>query len=283
MARKQHGGVAPTALAGLSAQDTTITASENDNITIDPRGTGIFEIKGNQQINDSGDLRFADSDSSNYVAFKAASTVASNVTWTLPNADSAVSGYALVSDGAGILSFAPAGATITSDTSSNTDFLLYFADTTTGALVAAKQDSGLTYNPSTGLLTMGATRSDSIGVGTAASATTGEIRATNSITSFYSSDERLKENIKNISGALDKISQINGVEYDWTDDYISQKGGEDGYFVRKHDVGLIAQEVEKVLPEIVAENSEGYKAIKYERVVALLVEAVKELNMKVKG
>jgi hypothetical protein len=65
----------------------------------------------------------------------------------------------LVTDGAGTLSFADAsggGATVSSDTSTNTNFLLYFASTTTGELTAVKQDSGLTYNPSTGLLTSAA-------------------------------------------------------------------------------------------------------------------------------
>jgi hypothetical protein len=65
----------------------------------------------------------------------------------------------LVTDGAGTLSFADAsggGATVSSDTSTNTNFLLYFASTTTGDLTAVKQDSGLTYNPSTGLLTSAA-------------------------------------------------------------------------------------------------------------------------------
>lgn len=122
----------------------------------------------------------------------------------------------------------------------------------------------------------------SIGIGTASSGTAGEIRATNSVTAYYSSDERLKENITNIQNAVEKVDQLNGVEYDWTDSYIENHGGEDGYFIRKHDIGLIAQEVEKVLPEIVAENSEGYKAVKYERVVALLVEAIKELNQEIK-
>jgi hypothetical protein len=107
-------------------------------------------------FNAQADARFADSDSSNWVAFQAPATIASNVTWTLPSADAAVSGYALVSDASGTLSWAAAGATITSDTSTNTDFLLYFASTTTGALTAVKQDSGLTYNPSTGLLTSAA-------------------------------------------------------------------------------------------------------------------------------
>ncbi len=62
----------------------------------------------------------------------------------------------MVTDASGNLSFAAAGATISADTSTNTDFLLYFASTTSGALTAVKQDSGLIYNPSTGLLTSAA-------------------------------------------------------------------------------------------------------------------------------
>ena len=58
------------------------------------------------QLNAQGDLRFADADSSNYVGFQAPATVASNLVWTLPSADAAASGYALVSDGSGTLSWA---------------------------------------------------------------------------------------------------------------------------------------------------------------------------------
>jgi hypothetical protein len=119
---------------------------------------------------------------------------------------------------------------------------------------------------------------NSLGIGTAASGTAGEIRATNNITAYYSSDCRLKTNITPISNAVCKVQQISGVLYDWTDDYIDKQGGEDGVFVRKRDVGLIAQEIEKILPEIVVDRADGYKAIKYERVVALLVEAIKELK-----
>jgi predicted acyltransferase (DUF342 family) len=122
---------------------------------------------------------------------------------------------------------------------------------------------------------------NSLGVGTAASGTQGEIRATSDITAYYSSDRRLKENIRNIKDPLNKVKQLNGVYYDWTDEHIKSRGGEDGYFMRKQDIGMIAQEVEKILPEIVADREDGYKAIKYERVVAVLVEAVKELYEKV--
>jgi hypothetical protein len=101
------------------------------------------------------EARFQDASGGQYVALQAPATVSSNVTFTLPAADG-TAGQAMVTDASGNLSFAAAGATISSDTSTNTDFLLYFASTTTGALTAVKQDSGLIYNPSTGLLTSAA-------------------------------------------------------------------------------------------------------------------------------
>ena len=79
---------------------------------------------------------------------------------------------------------------------------------------------------------------DSIGIGTAASGTSGEIRATGDITAFYSSDERLKENFVILDGALGKVNQMNGYEFDWKDgieEFVSKKG---------HDIGVKAQEVQ---------------------------------------
>ena len=123
---------------------------------------------------------------------------------------------------------------------------------------------------------------NSIGVGTTASATTGQIRATDDITAFYSSDVALKENIHNIPSASDKIEQLNGVLFDWKQEYIDNNGGEDGYFVRKSDVGVIAQDVEKVLPEIVGTRPNGIKAVKYDRLCALLIEGFKEMKQEIK-
>jgi hypothetical protein len=121
----------------------------------------------------------------------------------------------------------------------------------------------------------------SLGVGTDASGVTGEIRATNDITAFYSSDISLKTNIKNIDNAMDKIQKINGVYFDWTDSHLIEHGGEDDYFNRKHDVGVIAQEIETVLPEVVATREDGIKAVKYDRIVALLIEGIKELKEEI--
>ena len=115
-----------------------------------------------------------------------------------------------------------------------------------------------------------------MGVGTPASGTAGEIRATNNITAYYSSDITLKLNIKPISDPIKKLMQINGVYFDWTDEYIVKRGGEDNYFVRKNDIGVIAQEIENVLPEIVVTREDGIKAVRYELLAPLLIEAIKE-------
>ena len=104
----------------------------------------------------------------------------------------------------------------------------------------------------------------------------GGIYATGDVTAYYSSDINLKENVVNIENALDKVKQIRGVHYDWKDEYLEKHT-----YVEKQDVGVIAQEIEKVLPEIVADREDGTKAVKYDRLTALLIEAVKELSAKV--
>jgi hypothetical protein len=113
-----------------------------------------------------------------------------------------------------------------------------------------------------------------LGVGTAAPTTTGLIRATNDVIAFYGSDERLKTNIQPIISSLDILSQIGGYRFDW-------KPMEGIHENEGHDIGVIAQEIEKVLPEIVTTRENGYKAVKYEKIVALLIETNKELLKRV--
>ena len=111
---------------------------------------------------------------------------------------------------------------------------------------------------------------NSIGVGTAASTTAGEIRATNQITSYYS-DDRLKTRGANIENALEKVLSLNGFHY--TANETAQALG----FVAKPEVGLSAQEVQAVLPEVVVDApvDSQYMTIHYERMIPLLVEAIK--------
>ena len=152
MGRRSHGGVAGgSGLGGLSATDTTITAQNNTDIVIDPEGTGQFAVDGPQLIKDSNEIRFGDGDSSNYVAFKAPTTVSSNVSWTLPAADATTANQSLVSDGAGALSFVTTGAQITDDTTDSSPEYLIFGTATTGTLLnVSTSSSKLTYTPSTG-------------------------------------------------------------------------------------------------------------------------------------
>ena len=139
-----------------------------------------------------------------------------------------------------------------------------------------------TSSPAAKLHVVGSTQiTSSLGVGTAASGTTGEIRATNNITAYYTSDRTYKENIVVIADANNKLKKINGVNFDWTQEFIDKSGGEDGYFVRKHDVGVIAQEILEVIPEAVAQREDGTLAVRYEKIIPLLIESIKELNKKV--
>ena len=100
---------------------------------------------------------------------------------------------------------------------------------------------------------------------------TGSIEATGDIIAYASSDERLKDNIELIPQPIDKVKQIKGVSFDWNDQ--SEHTG--------HDIGVIAQDIEKILPELVATKDDGYKAVRYEKIVALLIEAIKDQQSQI--
>jgi len=108
-------------------------------------------------------------------------------------------------------------------------------------------------------------------------AVTGAITATGDITAFFTSDETLKTNIENIKNPMNKVMELNGVYYDWTQEAKDKHShlGDD------REVGVIAQQVEKVLPEMVGTRDDGTKAVRYERMCALLIECVKDLQNQV--
>jgi len=113
----------------------------------------------------------------------------------------------------------------------------------------------------------------------------GDFHADGDVIAFSTtiSDERVKTDIKTIDSAVDKVSQIRGVEYTWT------RGKRKG----KKDLGVIAQEIEKILPEIVHEKdmplwedkddkfSGKYKTVDYEKITALLIEGMKEQQKEI--
>ena len=100
-----------------------------------------------------------------------------------------------------------------------------------------------------------------------------QIEASGDVIAFGSSDERLKDNITYIHRPIDKINKIGGYKFTWNDK-------QDTYLGK--DVGVLAQEIEAVLPEIVTTRGSGYKAVKYEKIVPLLIEGIKELDKKIK-
>jgi len=117
---------------------------------------------------------------------------------------------------------------------------------------------------------------NSIGVGTAGSGTAGEIRATNEITAYYS-DDNLKTRLGTIHNALDKLCSLTGFYYQ-----ANETAQALGYKV-KREVGVSAQEVQKVMPEVVvpAPIDDKYLTIHYERLIPLLIESIKELKNEV--
>lgn len=120
-------------------------------------------------------------------------------------------------------------------------------------------------------------RVNSLGVATDASGTSGEIRATGNITAYYS-DMRLKKFVGPIVDPLAKLKQLSGFYYTG-----NETAGKLGYNTTKTEVGVSAQDVEKVLPEIVqpAPIDPQYMTLDYGRLVPLLIEAIKELSDKV--
>jgi hypothetical protein len=101
----------------------------------------------------------------------------------------------------------------------------------------------------------------------------GTLSATGDIVAYASSDERLKDNISPIKNPIEKINQISGNSFNWNENK------QDIY--KGKDYGVIAQEIESVLPELVVEREDGYKAVKYDKLVSLLIEGIKELSNEV--
>ena len=103
---------------------------------------------------------------------------------------------------------------------------------------------------------------------------TGQLEVTDDIIAFVTSDKTLKENITPITNALDKIKSLTGNTFKWKSD-VEYHGGKD-------DVGVIAQEVEALgLPNLTVDREGGTKAVQYVKLIAILIEAVKELSAKV--
>jgi len=156
---------------------------------------------------------------------------------TLIGSTGQIQATSFVGDGSGL---SGAGSTLDDDVVTNSDMYPVFSENTSGSLSTAKISSTkLTYNPSTGKLTSTIVNS--------------------------SSDENLKKDISTITGALDKVKQLRGVDFTWKDNDTKGKG-------------VIAQELQQVFPELVSEESDGNLSVNYNGLIAVLIEAIKELS-----
>jgi hypothetical protein len=107
----------------------------------------------------------------------------------------------------------------------------------------------------------------------------GDIRANGTIFAIdfqFSSDARFKRDVVLLTGALSKVQALRGVYYNWKTESFPERN-----FTNERQVGFIAQEVEKILPEVVSTAGDGYKGVDYSKVTALLVEAMKEQQKEI--
>ena len=246
MARKVSGGLSGSPSVGALniAPTAVVTAADDQDITLSPAGTGMLMITANAQLQAQADLRFADADSSNWVAFQGPATVSSNVTWTLPSTDGTAD-QVLTTIASGTLSWTSKSVTVSDQTISATAFYPLFTTTTSGAASAVSVSSTkMSFQPSTGTLTVTA------------------ITESSSIT--------LKENVNPIENALESILKLTGVVYD-------RKDGS-----RKNEAGLIAEDVVQVLPNLVTRNAQGNpEGINYTKLSAYIIEAVKTITQEI--
>ena len=305
------GGLGTIVASGTG--NTLTTAVTNQNLIIDPNGTGITQIVGAAQLNAQSELRLADTDSSNYIAQKAAGTIAANYTLTWPAAVTSVAGYALTSATDGTLSWtslASGGVAISDPGSTATVhypvFLTNAGSITSGQVTGFNNRSNLSFVPSTGELTATALNAanhygsvansgtitirgttsgtkatasvlmtDGVASSTTATGTlvvTGGVGVSGQLTAatiVETSSITFKENVLPIENALDLISQLVGVTYDRKDHV-------------RHEAGLIAEEVYKIVPTLVSldENGNPY-GIQYTKITAYLIESIKTLKNEI--
>jgi hypothetical protein len=185
-----------------------------------------------------------------------------NFTTTLKNKLDAIEASADVTDAANVLANLPAN--IISSSAQFDTITLPFTGSFTGSFQGTAE------------LIQGDVKisGGSLGVGVNANETDGRIDASNDIVAYSSSDKRWKTNIKIIESPLEKLQKLSGVEFDWIED--SKLHGNSG-----NDVGVIAQEVELVLPQAVQTRDTGMKAVRYEKIIPLLIETIKEQQKQI--
>ena len=176
-----------------------------------------------------------------------------------------------ISKSGNVLTFSVAGATNQTYTFGSNAFNSTTIPTNNNQLTNGNGYTTYTSNQATD--NSSSVKFDALRVGDTTAAPANTIQCTGDVVAYASSDERLKDNLSPISNSLEKVGQLKGYEFDWNDKQDVHSG---------HDVGVIAQEVEKVVPEIVdTREHDGYKAVKYEKLVPLLINAINDLKAEV--
>jgi hypothetical protein len=269
-----------TGTNGVTRKDAPLTNAEIDNNFINLNNNKL------ENSNNLSDVASASTSRTN-LGLGTIATQASNSVTITGGSITGITDLAVADGGTGLSSSGGSGFLLIGN-SSNT----FTAATLTGTanrITVTNGSGSITLSAPQDIATSSNVQFGSFGVGTAASGTAGEIRATNQITSYYS-DERLKEDIVEIQDALEKVMSLRGVTY--KPNSIAESLG----YKKQNEVGVIAQDVERVLPEAVKpapfdimlfENTEisksgqNYKTVQYEKIVPLLIEAIKELNKEV--
>lgn len=271
-------------IGNVQASAATLTTTQaNQDLTLDPNGVGGVFVNGDITISNQNDLRLSEAsgNGSNYIAMHAAASMASNYTITWPNAVAGGAGFVLSSDASGNLSWiSPSSLSISVAEATATATVHYpFFGTNAGSLPTSLSPlvrGNLTFVPSTGTLTSTEMR---VSASTASSTTsTGALVVTGGVgvggqltatTIVESSTIALKENVTPIENALDLILKLDGVTYDRLD-------------TKEHEAGLIAEWVDAVLPDLVSKDANGKPSgIKYTKLTAYLIEAVKTLKSEI--
>ena len=298
-------------IGNVQASANTLTTTQtNQNLALDPNGTGIVDISasvtitGDVSIANQSDLRLleATANGTNYIAQQAAANMAANYTITWPAAVSGTNGFVLASDTSGNLSWASAGGNIpVSDPGSTATVHYPFFGTASGSLPTSLSPlarTNLAFVPSTGellhpILSGASTNSATLTIRGTSSATkaTASVLMTDGVASSTTATGTLvvtggvgisgqltattlvetssivfKENVNPIENALELVIQLMGVTYDRKDN-------------KEHEAGLIAEQVYKIIPDLVSLDTNGNPhGIKYTKITAYLIESIKSLK-----
>ena len=266
-------------LVSISSTDTNTDTNTTDWRVQNSGGTQQFAVSAAEGV------RFAGSGATS-VSFDAA-TQKITISSTDTNTDTNTTNFNINANGGAnenisageTIRFNGGGATTVSRSGNTISISSTDTNTDTNTVTTNIAGTGVSVSSGTGNSTISIGQS----VATNATVTFGEVRSSGDIIAYYSSDLALKENISPIDNALNKVMSLGGYNFDWKDSHLEDRGGVDGKFVKKKDIGIIAQEVQKVLPEAVGKREDGTLGVRYEQIVPLLIESIKELKSEIES